>query len=276
MRLFRLKDQSGQATIEYVLLLIVSVSLLLLLMTQIFTPLQKFLNAYMGSYVQCLLEYGELPGLSGDSDAASECNAKFEDFTLAGGRPPKSGGSGGGGSSGSGGSSSGSDEEGSGSSARRSSAGSGGSGRSRALNVGGGTVGADGSGEQKVIEIEVSSAGAGTGTFMRRNSTELRSSSRQQSFSIDQSQISESERKRLQSKKNRADRAQASILETTEPKAPTRFSVEPPPPAQMPDVNEEEFTFGNFFRMIIIIGIILAIIVFVGGQFLQMSKNSSD
>lgn len=279
MGLFRLKGQGGQATIEYVLLLIVSVSLLLALMTQVFTPLQKFLQAYMGTYVQCLLEYGELPALSGDSgsDSDSECNARFEDFSLTAGRPSK-GGEGGSGSDGDGSSSgSGGDEENSsGGNGRRATAGSGGSGRSRLITNGPGTAGADGSGDQKIIEIEVSSAGAGTGSFVSRGGTVGRPINRQQAFAVDQSQLSERDMKRVQQQKKQNERSQASITEATEPKAPTRFAVDPPPVSASIDLKEDELTFGSFLRMLIIIGIILAIVIFVGGQFLQMSKSASE
>jgi hypothetical protein len=52
--------KSGQAMIEYVLLLVVSVSLVLMA-KGLFTGMGKFMDGYMGKYVRCLMEHGELP-----------------------------------------------------------------------------------------------------------------------------------------------------------------------------------------------------------------------
>jgi len=79
-------SQSGQALIEYVLLLAISVALILGLMNQLYKPFGKWVDNYMGVYLECLLDVGELPSLGG-GDASGECNQKFESFTLAGGRP---------------------------------------------------------------------------------------------------------------------------------------------------------------------------------------------
>ncbi len=83
---FRLRNNQGQALIEYVLMLVIIVSLVLMLMTQIFKPFGDFIQSYMGSYVGCLLEYGELPSLGypepSEVDDDSECNKKFQAGTL--------------------------------------------------------------------------------------------------------------------------------------------------------------------------------------------------
>ncbi|HPI40080.1 MAG TPA: hypothetical protein PLJ21_04705, partial [Pseudobdellovibrionaceae bacterium] len=74
-------NQRGQALTEYILVVVVTVAILIGLASQVFTPLQKFLQGYMGSYVECLLETGELPAtLGGDyeSAATSECRAKLD------------------------------------------------------------------------------------------------------------------------------------------------------------------------------------------------------
>ena len=71
--------QKGQAYVEYLLILIVTLTLLLGLMLQFFKPLQGFLKDYMGTYVQCLLETGELPAISGE-DAINDdtCKAQWQ------------------------------------------------------------------------------------------------------------------------------------------------------------------------------------------------------
>lgn len=55
-------NQRGQAVIEYVLLMVVVVSLILGL-RGVFTSMNNFMSDYMGEYVVCLMEYGELPTL---------------------------------------------------------------------------------------------------------------------------------------------------------------------------------------------------------------------
>lgn len=88
-------NRSGQAAVEYVLLIVVVVSLVLGL-KNIFSSFNDFMNAYIGDYVVCLMEYGELPSLGvGDSDqkkhtdgSGRSCNQRFADFNFGSGRPP--------------------------------------------------------------------------------------------------------------------------------------------------------------------------------------------
>ena len=49
------RNDSGQTTIEYVLLLTVTVGLILLFSTVFYKPFQTYMNNYMGKYLQCLL-----------------------------------------------------------------------------------------------------------------------------------------------------------------------------------------------------------------------------
>lgn len=86
-------SSSGQAAIEYILILVVTVAILLMLLMQLFRPMQMFVQAYMGDYVECLLETGELPSLGGESQIQDDsCNARFEAVSLSKGRPAVSGG----------------------------------------------------------------------------------------------------------------------------------------------------------------------------------------
>jgi hypothetical protein len=105
-----LRNQSGQAVVEYVLVLIVTVSIIFAL-KGVFIGAEKFMYSYIGEYTACLMEYGELPS-AGISDAELKkheggggkvCESKFAGFTFGGGRTPLSSGPGtGGGYSGSG------------------------------------------------------------------------------------------------------------------------------------------------------------------------------
>ncbi len=82
--------QRGQAVLEYVLLLFVVVIVLGGLLFGLADGTRRFVNNYFGAYFQCLLETGELPRLGGDTGGAdaSECESEFQPFTIEEGRPP--------------------------------------------------------------------------------------------------------------------------------------------------------------------------------------------
>ncbi len=97
-------QQQGQAVVEYVLLLIVSISLLLAFKSS-FKKLDDFMYQFMGGYISCLMEYGELPSKGVEDSKIDQhnpanggggkvCDSKFAGFTLASGRPPSSSNSG--------------------------------------------------------------------------------------------------------------------------------------------------------------------------------------
>ena len=88
-------SEKGQAVIEYVLVLIVVLTMLVSL-KGVFKSLDDFMYSYMGAYVSCLMEYGELPARGvevaelkqnqgGGGSGGKVCNSKFSGFTLAGG-----------------------------------------------------------------------------------------------------------------------------------------------------------------------------------------------
>ena len=89
--------------VEYTLILIVTVTLLYSA-KGMFQGLEKFMYSYMGEYISCLMEYGELPaqGISvtdlkknknGGGGGGKVCDSNFANFTLTNG-VPFSGGSG--------------------------------------------------------------------------------------------------------------------------------------------------------------------------------------
>jgi hypothetical protein len=88
-------SQAGQAVVEYLLMLIMTVSIIMGILYQFNDAFRNFLDSYFGDYIACLLETGELPSLGGQGPNKSECNRGFASFSLANGRPSKasSGGS---------------------------------------------------------------------------------------------------------------------------------------------------------------------------------------
>lgn len=95
------KNQAGQAVVEYILLAVIIVGVILG-MKNAFSAINDGMNRYIGDYVACLMEYGELPSLGVKEDdvkkhtagTGKKCEEKFAEFTFEGGRPPIGGGSG--------------------------------------------------------------------------------------------------------------------------------------------------------------------------------------
>jgi hypothetical protein len=87
---------SGQAVIEYLLLLVILLSVLGGITYQFSDAFRRFSANFFGNYVTCLLEAGELPGNGGI------CGQNYKPFSLADGKPLIEGGSGPGGVGGSG------------------------------------------------------------------------------------------------------------------------------------------------------------------------------
>ncbi len=54
-------QNKGQALVEYILLLVITLILVFSLSAQFIQPLAKFYKNYIGDYISCLLETGELP-----------------------------------------------------------------------------------------------------------------------------------------------------------------------------------------------------------------------
>lgn len=273
-----LDNNRGQALIEYVLILIITVSLVLALISQIFKPFGQFIDSYMGSYVGCLLEYGELPTL-GSSDPAqadedSECNKKFAEGSLTGGRPPKGAGNSASSADGSVNSkSSNSSSSDSGGGSGGSYAGSNSRGGSRYINPGrrasvGVGEGNAAQGSQKVVEI--ASDGSGGNSFFGSNRSSRTIVRERKSMAIGIAGLTEAERKKLE-KKTSGGGATMVIAEGPAP-APKKTLLKPPEvKAALPE--EEPLTVGNFIRYLFIAALVIALVIFIGGQALQMSKS---
>lgn len=272
---FGVKGNRGQAVIEYTLMLIISVALVLALSTQLFRPFGEFVSNYMGKYVGCLLEYGELPTLGYDKpsgpDEDSECNKKFVAATARGGRSPADNGGGSANSK-----SSLSSKDSSGSSGGGSSSTYAGSASRRGGNDIFGSrrpaSGTDGIGNKdggKVIEISLD-GGGGSGSFFKGSGSGRYRGPSQKTTSIPMTALTENEKKKLKKKKE-GDSKIAITSEGLGP-APKKIMVKKPEvKSVIPE--DEPITIGNFMRYLLIAAIIIALIVFLGGQALQMSKS---
>ncbi len=75
-------NQKGQAAVEYVLLTVLSVAIVIAVSGALFTPIKKWTDFFLGTYVTCLLDYGVLPGNSGGG--VSECQKQAIQAGMAG------------------------------------------------------------------------------------------------------------------------------------------------------------------------------------------------
>lgn len=85
----RRSDQSGQAMIEYILVVIISLTMLFLAKSA-FSNMNKYISGYVGGYFKCLMVQGELPALGvSDGDlskhtgAGYKCSASLDKTPIA-------------------------------------------------------------------------------------------------------------------------------------------------------------------------------------------------
>lgn len=311
-------NRSGQAAVEYILLLVIIVSLVLA-MKNGFKNMNDFMNRYIGDYVVCLMEYGELPALgindaqmkkhlsSGDG-GGRKCDQEFAGFTFEDGRPPVSG-SGGGSRSGSGGSSNnGNNGKGSGSggankdgNANKSGSDGSDGGNGLADKMGGG----NGSGKRaspynkgQIIRSNASYGSADSGNDYGDDRVKVIEDPEGKKKKDSSSGASRTSRINYRGDRYRAITGNmASEIEKRAPKKPTAARVStralagadtnrfgpykktftPPKVKEAKEIqeNNDGFSFGYIIRWLMIGGMILALIVFFGGQIMNYS-NSKD
>jgi Flp pilus assembly pilin Flp len=89
----RLNNRSGQAMIEYVLILIIAVTMLFMA-KGLFSSLNNYMTGYIGGYFRCLMTQGELPALNvSDEDLKKHLAAGYK-CSIAYTAPPATGASG--------------------------------------------------------------------------------------------------------------------------------------------------------------------------------------
>ena len=278
-------NQSGQGALEYILVLVVVVGIIIGGVWQVNDAFRVWAKNYFGDYLACLMETGELPGI-GSTTGGGECNQSFKEFTIADGRPASGGGSDGGNDSGSGGGN-GSGED-SGGSTDGSSTGSDGGGASERTLVGRGSSRSGGS-LRGASRFQTAAGGAGAGG--------IRSGQKRKIYTGDTSNViggftQGGSKRRFKTRggfqnyggsfgsgedpdKNEGEGLVRSSARGKDDEKNSRKNriiirkvakVDPLP-------EEEPMTFGSFIRYLIIAGIIIALLIFIGGQALQVGKN---
>ena len=258
-RVSHLRSQSGQAVVEYILVLVVVVGIALGVMYQLNTALKKYVQSYFGDYVACLLETGELPSLGGSSGANAEsCASLYEPFSLQNGRPLIA-------DSGSGGNGDGKNDN---SSSNRSNRGSSGSRVTRSgssLNAErdrGGQVAAGKIGNKSKKEYQGYGGGEDASASYRANVQRGGPGSRVYTKLKNDAKEPVLNKKIDLSGKlgNRSGRKIAVDMDKFKPKAP---------------VSDTSFglSIGDYIRYLLILAIIVVIVIFFGGQLNQLRKS---
>lgn len=288
-------QSSGQAVVEYILLVTIAVSLIFILKGA-FKSTQEFIDNYLGTYTACLMEHGELPSLGVREEdlkqhlsSDSKCETQYKAFSLAEGRPPIASNSptaragGGGDKSDSASSSSSAAAESSSKSSKNDKANI----RGRSSPYEDGTIATSGRGtadgysaaapsKTKLIEDE-----EGIGDEYRRSSRQSRVIYRQrQKYKA----ISGKEAEKLMSTSSRSTIKRTPISRTIakeDEDSAMRFGprtaafVPPPKKVIIEEEKAENWSFGSLFKWLIIIAIIIVLVIFFGGQILSYSNSDS-
>lgn len=288
-------NEAGQGTVEYVLVLMITVIVILTVMMQFSGAFRAYANGFFGEYVACLLETGELPG-------GPLCANEWKDFNLADGKAGSVGDGGGGSGSGSG---SGNGSGGSGSDGSKSSSktGDGDSGKSKSDSSGsnsasnskpsgetlgspgdgnsGGGFGSRSKGRQRSTSVagtaKGSDAGAGREPLTalantgRSNSNGDNSSGRKQSLSRDYGYFGQKEDEDREASRPAVKEVAKDTSGRLRPKKVAEGPQRAPASKSMGD--DDGFSFGSFIRIILIAGILIAIFILFGGQLLAISKS---
>lgn len=277
-----LASQRGQGVIEYILVLLVTVSIIVGVLFQFSDAFRHWANNYFGEYLACLLETGELPSVGGLGGSGGLCNAYFEPFSLANGRPPKEGaGSAGTTNTGGGGS-------GSGSSAKNSSN-SGENGDGVGYSDGAPGRGANSGQRFRAASPEagismLTSSRAGDGDVQKdkvytgSTSNSLpagyqRASEKATLIKVDRTGLDRGFQAERNPETGIEQRISVQSRGADNSKKQEKILIKRAlAEAKAPDV-EADMGFGDYLRYLIIAAIIIALVVFLGGQALQMGKS---
>ena len=268
-----IRSNAGQAVVEYILVLVVVVGLILGALYQLNTAFQVWANSYFGEYLVCLMETGELPTL-GQPNPTSECRELYRSFTLEQGDPlvgeriganGNSGGrSGDGSNSGNAAAAPSGNADNSFIARNRSSANRNGT-ASRFRSRGGG---ADEDDEDGISREGSTSGGTVTGGFSNEEGGPQR-------FAVRRGGKRGKRGTQLDEKEETEKRTKAKNVEKgpEQKSGPQLIKIVRTPDQQTQESDLEDVGFGGFLRYLIIAAILIAVVLFLGGQILQVSKS---
>ncbi len=268
--------ERGQATLEYILLSVVLVSVMTGAFYQFHSGFRDYANVFFGGYIRCLIEAGELPVAGLDEE--SICGSIRE--SLASGEGGQAGG--GSGANGEGESEGGEGGEDASSAARRSS---------------GNAESASGGGNRVTVRVGSGSRNNSEGRGGRPRSSSSSSeneegtytgSSEALSFVRTDRQSSAEDRSRperipvegisgqIQGDSARKSDAKIATLKSEEGEGGRKAVLKYTPPERVPaqlDNQQPALSIGKLLQWFIIIALIIAILILVGGQALQIAKG---
>lgn len=265
----KVKNQKGQGVIEYILLLVVVVSIVIGFSMKIYQPLGRYVNNYVGEYLECLLETGQLPVINDGADLETECSRVFragnefagstaanqanQNKDAANGKSKTS-------------------NSGAGSGESANSAG--GSNKNYFLNgknSGGGM--SDGGGSSASVASEESKYTGSTGSSSRGRSMSVYS--RGDARVIRSIPITNYEflRRQKQREKTKVRNLGAAESEQDMGKLKKLQLKKKEANRKLAEVQEEDFSFGKIFRLFIIALILILILIVVGGEATSVFRN---
>lgn len=286
---------SGQAAVEYILMIAIAVSVVFILKGA-FKGFSDFINNYLGTYTKCLMEYGELPVLGVTNDDlkkhqsdGKKCETGFKKFTLTEGRPPVDSSS-----------STGTIRSGTSKEDKSDSGTPGASGGSRSSKKdaiprergaaaaspyesgdisrrGRGTSDGAGSTNNKVSLIDEELGSRADRREQRQSRTIYRVNDRYRALTGQQAEQLEYKSVRSSIKRVPTRRSIAKASDEGSERGPRtgppKFA--PERPKAIEEVADSGWGFGKMLKWLLIIGMLVAIIIFFGGQLMNYSNSDS-
>ena len=296
--------------VEYILVLVIVVAIILGIIYQFNDAARQWASNYFGDYLACLLETGELPGSDAQCDQlfeefdlasgrpAIQTAGAGGGGTAGGGSSgpgssglqPAGGGGGAGGGSGSGGAAdgSGSQSQSNAAGARAGDSGGGGSGaggtafaaggqdggrfgrnrsfdenqrrRARGGGAGGGESPYTGSTEESIPAGALGGSSKRVRERRRREQLDMRFSMRRQKAEVETATVEKTQLTKKGSSRSQKKKDEKFVVQRK------AAAVEVPEP-------EIEMSFGHYLRYLVIAAIVIALVLLIGGQILQVSKS---
>lgn len=284
-----LRNRSGQAMVEYILVLIIGVTLLFAA-KGFFENVDKFMTGYIGGYFKCLMVHGELPALGvQDSDLTKHQGSGYKckiEFTKTGAVAGTGGNDGGSGGTKSGG---GSQNESDPSSRRSSRSGSGTAGESSRGSYGSTKMGRGGKGAFRSASVRRSGQGYGTtdsdssgGDSVKYIKSPTSNRSERANGRKIASSTSKSDVKKLSEpgssqqlmssvKRESGDEQIGPKAKKIIPKLADNRGV-----ASASDEDEGGFTLGNLFKWVMMAGLGIILFILFGSQIMSYNNSDSD
>jgi hypothetical protein len=263
--------------VEYILLIVIVISLALAVSAALFKPFDKWAKNYIGEYIYCLLDESELPSLGGEG-SVSECQSEFAEYTFASGRPPRNADGDSDGSSADRDAASGGRSRLNRASAAGDSSGAGGNsiGRNRrsVMNLGSGFDNGNAAAGSKQTDLTGQFAGSknNRGSFISRRRTEINPKS---AAYVGITGYIEQEQEKIKKREEKVRSVgKASEIAGGFSRGKSRLVTSEIKQEKRPDINlsDGDWSFGDMFRMLFIIVIIIALVLFVASQVMQISK----